>query len=256
MLPAFADQFQSPTDKGTLLVSISTEPTKPILGDLTKLKIDFINPKTNEIQQHVDYKITVTKDGTPVFGPIPLTHTSEGAVTIPVEFKENGEHKISVDIEGILFQPIPPEIVTFTEIIGDASAQTTDKKVGSCIIATATFGSELAPQVQLLREVRDNVLFSTSSGTSFMSAFNAFYYSFSPTVADLERQNPIFKETVKMAITPMLSTLSILNHVNIDSESEMLGYGIGIILLNIGMYFVAPALVIVKLNGLRKKKSL
>ncbi|MBM2852586.1 MAG: Copper-binding protein [Candidatus Nitrosotenuis sp.] len=223
MLPAFADQFQSPTDKGTLLVSISTEPTKPLLGDLTKLKIDFINPKTNKIQQHIDYKVTVTKDGTPVFGPIPLTHTSEGAVTIPVEFKENGEHKISVDIEGILFQPIPPETVTFTEVIGDASAQTSpgtdgdSKKIGSCIIATAAFGSELAPQVQLLREVRDNVLFSTSSGTSFMSAFNAFYYSFSPTVADLERQSPIFKETVKMAITPMLSTLYCTSHNNIKN---------------------------------------
>lgn len=125
-----------------------------------------------------------------------------------------------------------------------------------CLIATAAYGSELAPQVQLLREVRDNVLFSTSSGTSFMSAFNTFYYSFSPTVADWERQSPIFKVVVKTAITPMLSTLSILNYVNIDSESEMLGYGIGIMLLNIGMYFVAPALVIAKLNGLRKKKSL
>lgn len=253
VLPVFADQFQALTDKGTLLVSISTEPAKPILGDLTKLKINFINPKTNAIQEHVDYTVTVTKDGTPVFGPIPLTHTSEGAVTIPVEFKENGEHKITVDIEGLLFQQIPPETVTFTEMIGDASAQaSSDKKVGSCIIATAAYGTELAPQVQLLREVRDNVLFNTDSGTGFMSAFNAFYYSFSPTVADLERQSPIFKETVKIAITPMLSTLSILNHVDINSEGDMLGYGIGIILLNVGMYFVAPAIIISKIRSFRK----
>ncbi|MBI5146133.1 MAG: copper-binding protein [Thaumarchaeota archaeon] len=251
VLPAFADQFQSPTDKGTLLVSISTEPAKPVLGDLTKLKIDFINPKTNNIQEHIDYKVTVTKDGTPVFGPIPLTHTSEGAVTIPVQFKENGEHKIIVDIEGILFQPIPSETVTFTEVIDDASDQTREQG-GSCIIATAAYGSELAPQVQLLREVRDNVLFSTSSGTSFMSAFNALYYSFSPTVADVERQSPMFRETVKLAITPMLSTLSILNHVNIDSEKDMLGYGIGIILLNVGMYFVVPAIIISKIRNFRK----
>ncbi|MGI0023339.1 MAG: CFI-box-CTERM domain-containing protein, partial [Nitrososphaeraceae archaeon] len=126
------------------------------------------------------------------------------------------------------------------------------KKNGACIIATAAFGSELAPQVQLLREVRDNVLFNTSSGTSFISAFNAFYYSFSPTVADLERQSPVFKETVKLAITPMLSTLSILNHVNIDSEVEIIGYGIGIILLNIGMYFVAPVIIISKIRNFRK----
>jgi len=253
ILPAFADQFQAPTDKGTLLVSISTEPDKPVLGDLTKLKINFINPKTNEIQEHVDYKVTVTKDGTPVFGPIPLTHTSEGAVTIPVEFKENGEHKITVDIEGLLFQVIPPETVTFTETVGGAPVQAPpDKNVGSCIIATAAYGTELAPQVQLLREVRDNVLFNTSSGTSFMTAFNAFYYSFSPAVADLERQSPIFKETVRLAITPMLSTLSILNHVNVNSEGDMLGYGIGIILLNVGMYFVVPAILILKIRSFRK----
>lgn len=131
-----------------------------------------------------------------------------------------------------------------------------DEEKKGCLIATAAYGSELAPQVQLLREVRDNVLLGTNSGTGFMSAFNTFYYSFSPTVADWERQSPVFKEVVKVTITPMLSTLSILNYVHIDSESEMLGYGIGIMLLNIGMYFVAPAVVIVKLNGLRKKKGL
>jgi hypothetical protein len=31
---------------------------------------------------------------------------------------------------------------------------------------------------------------------------------------------------------------------DIDSESKILGYGIGVILLNIGMYFVAPAVLI------------
>jgi hypothetical protein len=119
---------------------------------------------------------------------------------------------------------------------------------GGCLIATATFGSELAPQVQQLRELRDNTLLQTKSGSAFMSGFNDFYYSFSPTIADWERQNPVFKEIVKAAITPLITTLSILNYVNIDSEDEMLGYGIGVIILNIGMYFVMPAFVIIKIK--------
>lgn len=126
--------------------------------------------------------------------------------------------------------------------------KTNDSQNSGCLIATAAFDSELTPQVQLLREVRDNVLFSTGVGTTFMAGFNEFYYSFSPTVADWERQSPLFKEVVKSAITPMLSTMSILNYANIDSEQEMLGYGIGVILLNIGMYFVAPTIIIVKLR--------
>ncbi len=124
-----------------------------------------------------------------------------------------------------------------------------EKKGGGCLIATAAFGSELAPQVQFLREIRDNTVLQTESGTSFMTGFNQFYYSFSPVVADYERENPAFKETVKLALTPMLTSLTILNYVDIDSEEEMLGYGIGIILLNIGMYFVAPAIVIIKIKN-------
>jgi len=119
---------------------------------------------------------------------------------------------------------------------------------GGCLIATATFGSELAPQVQQLRELRDNKLLQTNSGSAFMSGFNQFYYLFSPTIADWERESPIFKEAVKLTITPLLTSLSILNYVNMDSESEVLGYGISLILLNVGMYFAAPALLITRLN--------
>ena len=123
------------------------------------------------------------------------------------------------------------------------------QKGGGCLIATAAFGSEMAPQVQFLREIRDSTVLQTQSGSTFMTGFNQFYYSFSPAIADYERENAAFKEAVKITITPMLTSLAILNYVDIDSEEEMLGYGIGIILLNIGMYFVAPAVVIFKIRN-------
>ena len=119
---------------------------------------------------------------------------------------------------------------------------------GGCLIATAAFGSEMAPQVQFLRELRDNTVLQTTSGTSFMNGFNQFYYSFSPQIADYERENPVFKETVKVTLTPLLTSLTLLNYVEIDTEEEMLGYGISIIILNIGMYFVAPAVLIIALK--------
>ena len=124
------------------------------------------------------------------------------------------------------------------------SSFTTDPGGGGCLIATAAFGSELAPQVQQLRELRDSKLLQTNSGLAFMELFNQFYYSFSPTVADLERENPVFKEAVRLTITPLLTSLSLLNYVNMDSEVEVLGYGISLILLNVGMYFVAPVIAI------------
>jgi titin len=115
---------------------------------------------------------------------------------------------------------------------------------GGCLIATAAFGSEISPQVQALRELRDNSLLQTNSGQTFMTGFNEFYYTFSPTIADWERQNPIFKEAVKITITPLLASLSLLNHLDMDSENNVLTYGIGIILLNVGMYFVMPVVAI------------
>ena len=121
---------------------------------------------------------------------------------------------------------------------------------GGCLIATATFGSEMAPQVQFLREIRDNTVLQTESGSAFMTGFNQFYYSFSPVVADYERENTAFKETVKITLVPLLISLTLLEYADIDSESEMLGYGIGVILLNIGIYFVAPAVLIMKIKKL------
>ena len=125
----------------------------------------------------------------------------------------------------------------------------TDSEGGGCLIATAAFGSEMAPQVQLLRELRDNTVLQTQSGTLFMTGFNHFYYSFSPAIADYERENPFFKEAVKVTLTPLLTSLTLLNYVDVDTEEEIIVYGIGIILLNIGMYFVAPAAVIIAIKN-------
>ena len=136
-----------------------------------------------------------------------------------------------------------PEFILDEEPVMEES-----KSGGGCLIATATFGSEMAPQVQFLREIRDNTVLQTESGTSFMAGFNQFYYSFSPVIADYERENPVFKEAVKLTLTPLLTSLTLLQYADIDSESEMLGYGIGVILLNIGMYFVAPAVLIMKIR--------
>ena len=100
----------------------------------------------------------------------------------------------------------------------------------------------------MLREIRDNQLMNTESGSAFMTTFNEAYYSFSPIIADYERENPLFKEAVKLAITPMISSLSLME--NAGTESEVLSIGISVIVLNLGMYLAVPAIVIF---GIRKR---
>ena len=247
-IPAFAESQVLSTDNGTLDVKLSYEDIKT--GELTRLPIEFINPMTQKTQVHIDYKIMITESDKIVFQTPSLIHTSEGIINgFKFEFPQDGTYNMKIDVEGILFTPITPETVSFDIVVGEVSAQPInpyEEEGGGCLIATAAYGSEFAPQVQQLREIRDNQLMNTESGTTFMSGFNELYYTFSPTIADMERESPVFKEIVKAGLTPMLSTLAIME--NAESESEVLGLGLSVIALNLGMYIAAPALIAMKVN--------
>jgi hypothetical protein len=178
-------------------------------------------------------------------------HTNDKISFITLIFTGMGNHKIEISATEILIEIEEPTTIIELEI-EEPSIINESENGGGCLIATATYGSEMANEVQQLRELRDNQLLHTESGTSFINTFNDVYYSFSPIISDYERENILFKETVKIVITPMISSLSILNYVDMDSESEVLGYGISLIILNAGMYFAVPAILII---GVHRKFS-
>ena len=231
----------------------------------------------------ITYKVISPTDGFVTIGQI--IPNSDGSfefnfIAGGILWKDNGDYTIDVkygaDSSKVLVNYVggkqvisttepPPVEPTVTEpeptcgagtqlVNGICQVVQSDPDSG-CLIATAAYGTELAPQVQLLREIRDNTLFSTSSGTAFMGGFNTLYYSFAPTVADWERENPMFKEIVKTTITPMLSTLSIMSLADEGSEIEVLGLGISVIALNLGMYIAAPALIGFKVNQIIKSRK-
>jgi len=169
----------------------------------------------------------------------------EAAAEEPVVVEEVVEEPVVV--EEVVEEPVVVEEVVEEPVV---ATQESSEEGGGCLIATAAYGSELAPQVQMLREIRDNQLMNTESGSAFMSTFNELYYTFSPTIADMERESPLFKEIVKAGLTPMLSTLAIME--NAETESEVLGLGLSVIALNLGMYIGLPAFGIIKVIQLRK----
>jgi len=185
--------------------------------------------------------------------PTPIPTPPPVIIEEPEPVIEEPEPVIEEPIAIVEPEPEPELLCGEGTVMKDGKCVAEQKEGGGCLIATAAFGSEMAPQVQFLREIRDNTVMSTQSGTAFMTGFNQFYYSFSPYVADYERENPVFKEAVKVTLTPLLTSLTLLNYVDVDSEQEMLGYGIGIILLNIGMYFVAPAAAIIVIKNRIKR---
>ena len=71
---------------------------------------------------------------------------------------------------------------------------------GGCFIATAAFGSPMAPEVALLRAFRDSCLLTNSPGRLFVE----LYYWISPPVADFISRDENLKQLTRMALTPLI----------------------------------------------------
>ena len=141
-----------------------------------------------------------------------------------------------------LVQDMVEEEVGEEEVLKD-----NDDKGGGCLIATAAYGTEMAPQIQELRGIRDNIILTTESGSVFMQEFNHVYYSFSPTIADMQRQSHTFNMAINILILPMISTLSIMTLADDDddnsSEYAVVSLGVLVVTLNLGLYVGLPAFV-------------
>ncbi len=123
----------------------------------------------------------------------------------------------------------------------------TVEKPPGCLIATAAYGSELAPEVQELREFRDGIVMNTKAGKQFMRVFNAFYYSFSPKVAELEARYETLRSLVRIAIKPLIIVLKagsrIYKILSLNPEFGIVVSGIMISSM-IGAIYVVPALAL------------
>jgi len=226
------------------------------IGEAVQIRKCHVDLTKNPVEIHVPANITKTKTSRTTFvtretAPM-LRKRLEKIQDNDLVFGKNDNPKKAVVNEEMIFK-------WYRDKLGMTDRYESNnrhkKNLHSLRAFTSTqiadvHGEEFAPQVQQLRELRDSKLLQTESGSAFMKSFNDFYYSFSPVIADYERENPVFREAVKLAITPMISSLSILNHVDMETDAEVLGYGISLILLNIGMYVGIPAIVVV---GIRKK---
>ena len=113
------------SEDGAIEVGLTPEPSPPQPGETTNLRFDFINKESKEIQKHIDYRVSVAKDGNNVFST-KLTHTAIGTVKVPFTFDDSAVYDVTVFIEGILFLPMPAEPAAFTLAVGDAEQPATE----------------------------------------------------------------------------------------------------------------------------------
>jgi len=119
---------------------------------------------------------------------------------------------------------------------------------GSCLIATATYGSELSDEVQFLRNFRDRSIMKTIAGSNFMVAFNAVYYSFSPTVAQFIREQQTVRTTVKVVLYPLMGilmiTASVFDLFPTNHEAGAIASGLLVSSLIGAVYLAGPLTVV------------
>jgi hypothetical protein len=150
-------------------------------------------------------------------------------------------------------------------VTSDVSSDTTSaifsvtkKTTPVCIIATATFGSEAAPAVQFLRNFRDGLVLHTSAGSAFMSVFNAWYYSFSPTVAGFISTHDPVRAPIKVILYPLLGILSVstLAYSIFSSAPEFGVLTAGLIASTlIGLVYLTP-FTLVSMRALTRRKRI
>lgn len=117
-----------------------------------------------------------------------ITTATNGAFSYEWEPTETGDHQIRA-------------------VSGPFQSNTVTLGVSPCLIATAAYGSAMAPEVQFLREFRDTQAYATFLGRNFMQVFHAWYYSFSPTVAASISESEPAKTATRIMLWPLISTL-------------------------------------------------
>jgi len=119
---------------------------------------------------------------------------------------------------------------------------------GRCVIATAAYGSSMAPEVLYMRNVRDQMIASTTSGRILVDAWNGFYYSWSPPVASAIAANEWTQRAFRVLLTPLVGIIHATAAVYsalawAGDTASILAFATAVI-LSTTVYVITPALVI------------
>jgi len=137
------------------------------------------------------------------------TITPTGSYLLQVNGFSGLPGSLLVHTANVTVQVTSPTATTITSTITSSSTAPSQSQQPMCLIATATYGSQAAPEVQLLRNFRDNSIMKTRAGYEFMVVFNAWYYSFSPFVARSITSNHIEQAIMKVALYPLVGILAL-----------------------------------------------
>jgi hypothetical protein len=193
------------------LLQLSWGPDIIETGVPTTFVMNIQDPATGDLLRGSSFDLVLIQDGNEIHS----THMSSEFGTYSYEYTFSKAGTVTLAANNINSQGESAKIdVVVQQGTGNPNPQPQPPQ-SQCLIATAAFGSELTPQVQYLRYFRDNYILSTASGTAFMKIFDSVYYSFSPQIAEYEREQPWMQSTVKVALYPLFGILMAAERVHV-----------------------------------------
>jgi hypothetical protein len=127
---------------------------------------------------------------------------------------------------------------TYTNLVTQKGIVTT------CPVSYVTNGNRLQPYAQFLRNFRDNQIENTTAGRIFLTAFNAWYYSWAPALARSAATSPVVYRAVQVGVVPLLGILYASYYsynliAPLSPEAAALAAGVVAASL-IGLAYIAP----------------
>src|ERR687895_1498475 len=202
------DILSLPDEK--FLFQLSWGPDIIETGIPTTFVMNIQDPATGDLIRGSSFDRVLLQDGKEIHN----NHMSSGFGTYSYEYTFPTAGRVTLAVNNINGQDESAKIDLVVQQGSSSPNPQPQPSQSQCLIATATFGSELAPQVQYLRHFRDNYILSTASGAAFMKVFDSVYYSFSPQVAEYEREQPWMQSTAKLALYPLFGILMGAEHVH------------------------------------------
>jgi len=234
------------SEKTDSVMSLSLEKSSIKVGENVKLS-GSISPNPGS-----GYVVTIEYSlGGSAWSTVSTVNTaSDGSYTYTWTPPSKGSYKFRSSWEG--------SIAYNGDMSGEQTLTVEAAPSPLCVIATATYGSELSPEVQFLRSFRDQQVKSTFAGDQFMVAFNAWYYSFSPYIAQFIASNTFARAVMKVLLYPLIGILHLAamtyNAFSFSHEMAVVMAGLVASAL-IGLVYFSP-LAILALALLRKYRRI
>ena len=168
-----------------------------------------------------------------------------------IEIPKLGQESVSVSGSFEVVKPFPED---------DEEEWIEEWVFGFCVVATAAFGSPMHPHVEAMRTFRDEMVMTTYTGSNFIQAFNAWYYSWSPPVAKAISSDETLRQAARLVLYPLVgATQAAEGTYSLLSFNGELAAASSILIAAAicGVAYVAPLILALALTlrkmGLRKK---